>query len=148
MKDGYSHYCKECVCEARRKSYDYNYESKWRIPYSEKTQEQKRKTKLSINKWKTKNSAKCNAYKSIFIALRAGKLTRSPHCMTCGITCKTEAHHWKGYEPKHHLDVIWLCKSCHGAHDRLIRHNHIWPYDELPIVEFPVVSHPLTFGEQ
>jgi hypothetical protein len=46
-----------------------------------------------------------------------GKLIRSESCQQCGLLCKTEAHHHKGYERKYWLDVIWLCPECHRVID-------------------------------
>lgn len=33
-------------------------------------------------------------------------------CQVCG-DIKSQAHHWKGYEPQNWLDVQWLCKRHH-----------------------------------
>lgn len=47
-------------------------------------------------------------------ALRLGKITKPNYCEISG--CKEtrlEAHHWKGYDPKHWLNVKWLCHNHH-----------------------------------
>lgn len=44
-------------------------------------------------------------------AFLRGELTRLP-CEKCG-EGKAEAHHHKGYDPAHWLDVQWLCKGHH-----------------------------------
>ena len=33
-------------------------------------------------------------------------------CDVCG-EIKVEGHHYKGYEPKHYLDIKWLCSKHH-----------------------------------
>jgi len=51
-------------------------------------------------------------------ALRKGFIVRPEKCSKCdsseGII---ESHHHNGYEPDHWLDVVWLCKKCHGRAD-------------------------------
>lgn len=46
-------------------------------------------------------------------AVRLGKIVKPTKCEMCGRTEKLEAHHWKGYEQEHWLDVQWLCHSDH-----------------------------------
>jgi len=48
------------------------------------------------------------ARQAVFVALRAGRLTRQP-CARCGDP-KTQAHHHDYAKP---LDVIWLCQRHH-----------------------------------
>lgn len=45
-------------------------------------------------------------------ALNRAKIQKHP-CWNCGAT-KVEAHH-ANYDVRAHLDVIWLCNSCHRA---------------------------------
>ena len=45
-------------------------------------------------------------------AIKAGELVRPAKCESCGEGCKPEAHHEDYSKP---LDVIWLCKPCHGS---------------------------------
>jgi hypothetical protein len=51
-------------------------------------------------------------------ALRDGRIARGQFCESCGKGCKTQAHHHKGYERAHWLDVQWLCGPCHKAADK------------------------------
>lgn len=44
--------------------------------------------------------------------------TRPDNCEACGRTCVPHAHHYKGYEPEHWLDVQWLCVPCHDRAHR------------------------------
>lgn len=32
---------------------------------------------------------------------------------------RVEAHHHKGYDEDHWLDVVWLCRSCHVLAEEL-----------------------------
>jgi hypothetical protein len=48
-------------------------------------------------------------------AIKAGSLTRSPTCETCGQTAYTHGHHDDYSKP---LDVRWLCKPCHEDQHR------------------------------
>lgn len=44
-------------------------------------------------------------------AVRDRKLTRSPECEICAITCDAHGHHEDYNKP---LDVIWVCVPCHA----------------------------------
>lgn len=51
-------------------------------------------------------------------AVKRGTLIRPNKCSRCGQVGKTEAHHHKGYSPRHKLDVVWLCFECHTDQHR------------------------------
>lgn len=51
---------------------------------------------------------------AVGIAVKQGALTRPTSC-SCGAIGKLDAHHHLGYEPRHWLDVVWLCRKCHKA---------------------------------
>ena len=57
-------------------------------------------------------------------AIRNGRLVRSDNCELCGsldngsYRSYIEAHHHKGYDREHWLDVIWLCTTCHKKEER------------------------------
>jgi hypothetical protein len=57
------------------------------------------------------NRKKRLAYRAVEKALRDGVISRDP-CMQCG-RMPVQGHHFAGYEPEHHLDIIWLCFDCH-----------------------------------
>ncbi len=59
---------------------------------------------------------KVKARSAVFIALRAGKITRMP-CMVCGDE-KSETHHPDYSKP---LEVMWLCKKDHATMHEGIR---------------------------
>jgi hypothetical protein len=46
-------------------------------------------------------------------ALNSGRLIKPLRCEICGCVEKLEAHHYKGYEKEHWLDVQWLCHEDH-----------------------------------
>jgi hypothetical protein len=51
-------------------------------------------------------------------ALHLGKMVRPNNCQICGAAEKLEAHHWRGYEKEHWLDVQWLCHAHHLEAER------------------------------
>lgn len=80
--------------------------------------------------WKSNNRDKVNAYSReekkkrpfkhaarMFVraAIKEGILIRPKECTRCLKECKAEAHHEDYMKP---LDVIWLCRSCHGKEHR------------------------------
>jgi hypothetical protein len=49
-------------------------------------------------------------------ALINGKIKKGNKCQKCNASSTNlEAHHHKGYDKKNHLNVMWVCKTCHGA---------------------------------
>jgi predicted HNH restriction endonuclease len=56
-------------------------------------------------------------------AIAAGRIVVGP-CSACELEPKKvngrqriEAHHHKGYDEEHWLDVVWLCRPCHREVD-------------------------------
>ncbi len=56
------------------------------------------------------------AWYAVHRATTVGALAREV-CRDCGAAL-TQAHHHKGYEVAHQLDVVWLCPPCHRAEHR------------------------------
>jgi len=54
-------------------------------------------------------------------SLKSGKIKKPDKCDKCGAKTPLEAHHHKGYDEEHQLDVQWLCISCHKAADVKLR---------------------------
>ncbi len=54
------------------------------------------------------------AYKTIHDLVRSKMIPKAKelNCDLCGQPAK-EYHHYLGYEPEHHLDVIPVCRECH-----------------------------------
>lgn len=48
-------------------------------------------------------------------AVRAGKIVRPEMCEDCGQACNPHGHHEDYSKP---LDVIWVCRECHGKRHR------------------------------
>ena len=46
-------------------------------------------------------------------AIRAGRITKPRRCPACNRERKIEAHHHRGYDRQHWLDVVWRCRQCH-----------------------------------
>ena len=54
-----------------------------------------------------------NAWMAVRWALVFGLLVRPDGCERCGAVKRLHAHHHKGYERDHWIDVQWLCSPCH-----------------------------------
>lgn len=65
--------------------------------------------------WRESTPEQRSARVALNNAVRDGKVERQP-CTRCGET-KANAHHEDYGKP---LDVIWLCRNCHGARHREI----------------------------
>jgi ribosomal protein S27AE len=50
---------------------------------------------------------------AVSYAIETGKLTKPTECSMCGSSKNIQAHHHKGYDVQHRLDVVWLCGKCH-----------------------------------
>ena len=48
-------------------------------------------------------------------AVIAGTVKRPDRCQGCGLDCKPDGHHHDYSRP---LDVVWLCRTCHGLEHR------------------------------
>lgn len=60
-------------------------------------------------RWARNNPEKRKAHVIVGHAIRSGKLVKLP-CEACGSE-RSEAHHHDYSKP---LDVVWLCRACHG----------------------------------
>lgn len=78
--------------------------------------------------WRVANGDRCRVYAKISKirfplqvkariavshAITSGRLSRPSWCSHCLLPCKPEAHHHRGYDEAHWLDVQWLCRPCH-----------------------------------
>jgi uncharacterized Zn finger protein (UPF0148 family) len=104
--------CPECRREAYLKYDRKNRErrKKWRQSEAGKTSQ--KRYKISS---KQKNYYKNIARNRVNQAIKSGHLVRPSVCSKCGLSAKTESHHYLGYEEKHWFDVRWLCQSCHRS---------------------------------
>lgn len=127
--------CKECtkkdVRENRKKKLEYyrEYDRKRsdrpdrvlaRAQYQERMKNDENfalKTRERIVLWKNNNKIKRAAHVLIGNKIRDGSIVNPHKCEKCGSTGSIDAHHENYYKP---LDVVWLCKDCHGARHREI----------------------------
>lgn len=75
------------------------------------------KYKESGTGWRKRNPERYTAHIIVGNALRSGKLINPCQCERCGTRGKVHAHHEDYTKP---LDVIWLCRWCHGERHREI----------------------------
>jgi hypothetical protein len=73
------------------------------------------KVNASINRHNKRNPFKSSARAFVRAAIKVGILIRPSKCSECLKECKPEAHHEDYMKP---LDIIWLCRSCHGKAHR------------------------------
>lgn len=85
-----SHYCVECANEMQRDWWRKNGKA-----YLDKGDNRKKHNARQFVRWK----------------VQKGDLKKLP-CAVCG-NSDVEAHHHKGYDREHRLDVIWLCVDHH-----------------------------------
>lgn len=92
--------------------------------YREKNVEEIRKRRNELRKEKKiHNTIEVKARKAVFMAIKKGCLVRANNCQMCNKECKPEAHHGDYNRP---LEVIWVCKPCHGTiHMALNRNNEV-----------------------
>lgn len=110
-KDGYNYHCKLC-CKKYRQS------EKGKLA-QKRYQEHYRKTeKCKAAKRRYSQSKKRKAISTVRYAVIKGSLPKvtTLKCK-CGKTAR-HYHHYKGYAPKHWLDVIPLCFECHYVHNQ------------------------------
>jgi len=75
----------------------------------------KQRDRPGYNK-KKGNKEKMKARYILDNAVRSGKIKKPSVCSQCGSALRVEAHHPNYAFP---LKVIWLCRRCHRALDRL-----------------------------
>jgi hypothetical protein len=84
-----------------------------------KSKEWKSKNREKLNNYLkehvNKNPLKVRARKIVNYHIQKGNMTRPIKCSKCIKECKPEAHHEDYMKP---LDIIWLCRSCHGKEHR------------------------------
>jgi hypothetical protein len=115
-RDGYAHKCKECAkaYAASRTPDPESHKSanqKWRSSEKGKKSAVKRKREYS-----ERNPLKIKARAAIAVEIHAGRMP-SARTLTCSV-CPVQAdgyHHYNGYEERHWLDVIPLCRACHDG---------------------------------
>jgi len=110
-RDGHFSKCKPCVREYARGRYDVDV---WREYRS--AGHGKRSAEGCHNRWRMSNPEKIRAQRTFAYYIRKGKIKKGTHCSECYSTKYVEAHHEDYSKP---LEVVWLCKSCHGLTRRI-----------------------------
>lgn len=110
--------CKVCVVAAalswqrmKRKT-----DPDWVMRQREKSRNTKKASRWRLNlrsnlEWKKRNHYKVLAQQAAYRATRRGILKPPPCCSECGTAGPVEKHHHDYSKP---LEVVWLCKQCHG----------------------------------
>lgn len=81
--------------------------------YRENNLEILRKRKAELERgYRKEKPLEFKARKSIYYALKRKKLNKPEECQMCNKAKPLEAHHKDYNKP---LDVIWVCKECHGG---------------------------------
>ena len=62
--------------------------------------------------YRAKHPDRIKAKSAVNYAIKTGVLTRPDTCSACSKESKVIGHH-TSYHPRFHLDVVWLCQSCH-----------------------------------
>lgn len=127
MADGHLTVCKACVLarvNARRakkiqeiRQYD---RERGLLPHRKQAVKERAPRyadRKSAAKWRKANPNKATAHSAVEHALRIGTLIRATECERCGADWQLDAHHENYAKP---LEVVWLCKECHGARHREI----------------------------
>ena len=106
--DGHNYRCKEC-----KKKVEANYRQTEKGKAAIAKYNRSEKHKAVKAKCQVKFPEKSKARDTVSNAVKAGKLPK-PTTLKCKCGNQAEQyHHHKGYESKHQLNVIAVCKSCH-----------------------------------
>lgn len=68
-------------------------------------------------KWRTTHALQRKAHVLLNNSLKNGRIERPAVCSRCGDRCVPHGHHEDYTKP---LEVVWLCKPCHGKRHREI----------------------------
>ncbi len=132
MADGLLGKCKECTkvdagahrdanlervqAYDRSRGQDENRKALNRQSYRQRISTPEGRAQEWASKQKYRNSDKCACNAIVRNALRSGRLKRMP-CERCQTEEHIHAHHEDYTKP---MDVMWLCRACHGLRHREI----------------------------
>jgi hypothetical protein len=69
--------------------------------------------KAAKRRYAEKNADRIKARRAVSHAIVRGDLLRPEFCEDCFEKRHVQAHHHRGYDKEHWLDVVWLCQDCH-----------------------------------
>jgi len=80
-----------------------------------KRYEESPRGKLALRMYRQSHPERVLAMRAVLRAIRSGRIPQAASlaCALCGKQAK-DYHHRNGYGPEAHLDVIALCRNCHG----------------------------------
>ena len=76
----------------------------------------KLKLAMKVAAYRTRNALKHRARKVCTLAILSKKIVQPDHCEWCNgpaLPKELQAHHWRGYDPEHWLDVKYVHRTCH-----------------------------------
>lgn len=140
-KNGYAEQCKACRIEKDRQYYKKNPEiclakhARWakrnpdKIIKNQRSYYERNKEKIldkmresrkkngyaSTKAYRQRNKHKIDCHNFVALAVKLGQLKKLDYCEKCKINCIPHGHHHDYTKP---LDVIWLCRKCHGEEHR------------------------------
>lgn len=136
-KDGLTCRCKSCDSVAKRKwnaenkEHKTEYDRAWKAAHPNEVKAHSRKHYAENTEYHAAYNARrrvehpdrLKANSAVSNAIRNATLTRPSECSACSKSCKPEGHH-TSYDKRFHLDVVWLCRSCHKRlHAELKKHE-------------------------
>lgn len=122
MRDGRQSECRACDVERSREYRRANAQTvraKDRERYSDRYDTDKQRARVYA--WRERNPEHYAALNKAHLAIKynveRGHITRPERCEWCGSDGPLEAHH---EDHTRKLDVVWLCRDCHGLTKRSI----------------------------
>ena len=87
--------------EAHRRSY-----KKW---------QESHRAARAVHRAKYRKTVEYRARTLLGNAVRDGRIQKPNRCQSCSAGGRIYGHHHRGYTGKAALDVLWLCRKCHGV---------------------------------
>lgn len=82
----------------------------------EKLKESRKKNGYANTKaYRQRNREKIECHNYVALAVKFGHLFKPDHCEKCKNKCMPHGHHHDYTKP---LEVVWLCRACHGEEHR------------------------------
>lgn len=110
---GHNYECFPCAADSSREYYEKYHEN------------HKNEFAVYRQRYKENNPEEIKARQVLNNAVRDGKILRPESCIRCNSTRRIQGHHYLGYAPEHHFDVMWFCESCHKTIHRLEEQAHV-----------------------